>query len=58
MMRWLTAERPEVQRILTSTGAPNTHMIRVNHELGMVTARSAVVLNQGIAELEASLARR
>ena len=36
MMRWLTAEEPELRQIITDTAADNTHMIRVNRQLGYV----------------------
>jgi RimJ/RimL family protein N-acetyltransferase len=34
MLEWLTAERPEIELVRTSTAAGNEHMIRVNQKLG------------------------
>ncbi|MEU4806999.1 GNAT family N-acetyltransferase [Actinosynnema sp. NPDC023587] len=57
MIRWLLADRPDFRRIQTTTGAANVHMSRINHGLGFTTARTMVVVNSGIAHLEATLAR-
>lgn len=57
MIRWLLADRPGFQRIQTTTGAANAHMSRVNHELGFVTVRTMVAVNQRLEELEARLTR-
>jgi len=56
MIRWLVADRPDFTRIQTTTGAENTHMSRVNHQLGFVTARTMVAVNLGVEELERRLA--
>ncbi|HWO59174.1 MAG TPA: GNAT family N-acetyltransferase [Umezawaea sp.] len=56
MIRWLLADRPRFQRIQTTTGAENTHMSRVNHQLGFVTARTMVAVNAEIGDLEERLA--
>ncbi|KAA2256342.1 GNAT family N-acetyltransferase [Solihabitans fulvus] len=55
MARWLLADRPDLERFWTTTGAVNTHMIRVNHQLGFTTTRSAIVLTQSVATLAARL---
>jgi mycothiol synthase len=53
MVRWLRADLPTVRRVLTSTAASNTHMIRVNHQIGFTTARPAMVCNGEVADLAA-----
>jgi GNAT superfamily N-acetyltransferase len=52
MMRWLVAERPQVAYVNTTTAADNTHMIRVNHELGYITTNSVVDLECSLDSLE------
>ncbi|MCC8248249.1 GNAT family N-acetyltransferase [Saccharothrix luteola] len=42
LYRRLLADRPDFERIHTGTGAPNTHMIRVNEALGFTTVRELV----------------
>lgn len=37
MMRWLVADRPEIELMATNTDVGNAHMIRVNHSIGYVT---------------------
>lgn len=46
MLQWLRAERPELERIDTSTDAANFAMIRVNEQLGFTTARQTVVVSR------------
>jgi GNAT superfamily N-acetyltransferase len=58
MIRWLLADRPALERIYTTTGAGNTHMIRVNHQLGFRTVRTMIAVNRDLSELEAELATR
>ncbi|MFC0432250.1 GNAT family N-acetyltransferase [Kutzneria buriramensis] len=58
MIRWLLADRPDLDRINTTTGAANAHMIRVNHQLGYRTARTMIAVNRDLAELEADLGAR
>jgi RimJ/RimL family protein N-acetyltransferase len=48
MLRWLTADRPLIERITTTNAADNVHMIRINSEIGFTTV---VVL----ADIEADL---
>lgn len=55
MMRWITADRPQIQRVATNTGAGNTHMIRVNHQVGYV---SDGIMAQVEAHIETLEARR
>jgi mycothiol synthase len=45
MLRWL-ADRPELDRVYTGTDSSNTHMIRVNEQLGFVTDREVVVVSR------------
>jgi RimJ/RimL family protein N-acetyltransferase len=51
MLRWLTAEQPEVDQIFTQTATGNVPMSRINHALGYVTTNVTVVLESGAAEL-------
>lgn len=51
MLRWLTADQPEVAQIFTQTATDNVHMSRINHALGYVTTAVTVVMEVGIAEL-------
>lgn len=46
MLRWLLADRPAFDRIDTQTSAENSHMIRVNEQLGFVIARRMVVVSR------------
>lgn len=57
MIRWLLADRPAFTRIQTTTSVLNTHMRRVNVQLGFTTARTMVAVNCEIDALEAALAR-
>ena len=36
MMRWVTAEFPGLEKVITNTAAENAHMIRVNERIGYV----------------------
>ncbi|MFD0205638.1 MULTISPECIES: GNAT family N-acetyltransferase [Saccharothrix] len=58
LIRWLLTDRPDLDRIYTTTGAGNEHMIRVNHQLGFTTVRTMVAVNRDLAELEADLGAR
>ncbi len=40
MMRRLAEERPDLERICTTTATTNSHMIAINHALGYQTART------------------
>lgn len=42
MLRHLAADRPAVERVLTSTASSNTHMIDVNHAVGFETVRRMI----------------
>ncbi|MFD0330083.1 GNAT family N-acetyltransferase [Streptacidiphilus monticola] len=50
MMRWLIAERPETELVITNTDAGNAHMIRVNLQIGYVT-------DYIVSDVEADLGR-
>ncbi|MGM1059006.1 GNAT family N-acetyltransferase [Saccharothrix sp. Mg75] len=58
LIRWLLADRPDLDRIYTTTGAGNEHMIRVNHQLGCTTVRIMIAVNRDLAELESDLGVR
>ncbi|MCE6995295.1 GNAT family N-acetyltransferase [Saccharothrix sp. S26] len=58
LIRWLLEDRPDLDRIYTTTGAGNAHMIRVNHRLGYTTVRTMIAVNRDLFELEAELAGR
>lgn len=55
LIRWLLTDRPDLDRIYTTTGAGTEHMIRVNHELGFTTVRTMIAVNRDLAELAADL---
>lgn len=46
MLRWILADRPELERVDTGTDATNSHMIRVNEQLGFVVDREVVVVSR------------
>ncbi len=56
MMQWLTADRPAIAEVRTSTAADNVHMIRVNRQLGYVT--TAVLNTVEVATGELATMRR
>jgi mycothiol synthase len=58
MATWLRSECPELNRVVTSTAASNIHMIRVNHQIGYTTSRTALVVSGSLSDLEARLAMR
>lgn len=55
MARWLVANEPTVTRVITSTGAANRHMIRVNHEIGYTTTRTMLLLHHDLPVLASRL---
>ncbi|RKT54231.1 GNAT family N-acetyltransferase [Saccharothrix australiensis] len=55
MMRWLLADRPNLERVYTGTGVENVHMQQVNHQLGFSTVRTMIAVNQEITRLEETL---
>ena len=58
MLRWLTAERPEVQEVYTQTAVDNEPMIRINLALGYDTTAVVCELEAEVAELVKALAAR
>ncbi|MFD8478183.1 GNAT family N-acetyltransferase [Kitasatospora sp. NPDC059673] len=56
MMRWLADERPDVERIFTTTATTNTFMIDINHSLGYRTARTMNWVETTTADLANRLA--
>jgi mycothiol synthase len=58
MLHWLRVDRPGLERIYTSTAATNTHMTRVNREIGFTVFRRAVEFEQEVHRLEPLLAVR
>jgi RimJ/RimL family protein N-acetyltransferase len=40
MTRWIVAERPDIERIMTTTPTENSHMIAVNLSIGYDTIRT------------------
>jgi GNAT superfamily N-acetyltransferase len=55
MVRWLTADKPEMTSVVTSTAADNTHMIRVNHQIGYTTTRRMLDVESDVDGLEVRL---
>ncbi|MFD6072307.1 GNAT family N-acetyltransferase [Amycolatopsis lurida] len=58
MTRWVLADCPELDRISTTTGAENVHMIRVNRAVGYTTLPSLIAVQQELSSVEAMLGRR
>ena len=58
MARWLMEDRPQVERFHTGTSADNSHMIRINHQLGYHDVRTIVAVNSDLVSVEAALAYR
>lgn len=58
MMRWLIAEHPEIEQVMTSNAADNEHMIRVNRKIGYVPYRHVTNVEADVEGLKSSLARR
>jgi hypothetical protein len=55
MAHWLVSDHPELERMETVTNADNEHMIRVNHQLGLTTVRTELVVAHDIETLIARL---
>jgi GNAT superfamily N-acetyltransferase len=55
MMHWIRTERPQVERIVTSTADTNIHMIEINHQLGYRTMRVMVDVENEVDALESRL---
>jgi mycothiol synthase len=57
MMRWITAERPDLREIRTITAEENVYMRTVNDALGYTVLRSMVWVETTTAELIAAMAK-
>ncbi|QFZ21312.1 GNAT family N-acetyltransferase [Saccharothrix syringae] len=57
-VRWLLADHPGIERVQTSTNSDNTHMLRVNGELGYTTVRTVVAMSHDASALADALVRR
>ncbi|WP_034269080.1 GNAT family N-acetyltransferase [Actinospica robiniae] len=55
MLRWLSAEVPGLDRVVTSTAAENTAMRRVNEQVGYLPYAEIGMLEAAPAEIEAKL---
>jgi len=51
MMRWVTAERPTIELVLTTTGEANKHMIDVNLAVAYRTVRSIIYVESSVGQL-------
>ncbi|MEY9846075.1 GNAT family N-acetyltransferase [Streptacidiphilus sp. MAP5-3] len=55
MMRWLTADLPQLEQVHTMTASENTHMIRVNARLGYKAEYTLASVESDVSALEALL---
>ncbi|MET8759465.1 GNAT family N-acetyltransferase [Lentzea sp. NPDC004782] len=58
MLRWLIADHPDTEKIISGTNELNIHMRRVNAQMGFTTTRVVTTVHQNISVLEAALAAR
>lgn len=58
MLCWLCEDRPTIERVYTTTADTNTHMIRINQQVGFSAFRSIVEFEDDVADLESRLAHR
>jgi len=56
MMRWLTADLPQLQHVRTMTSTENLHMIRVNTQLGYRTDSALAYVESEVSTLDSLLA--
>ncbi|MEY9963318.1 GNAT superfamily N-acetyltransferase [Streptacidiphilus sp. MAP12-16] len=56
MMRWLTADLPQLEQVRTMTATENLHMIRVNSQLGYKTDYTMASVEAEVSTLETRLA--
>ena len=56
MLRWLTADLPQLEQVHTMTASENAHMIRVNTQLGYQTDSTLAYVESQVSALEALLA--
>ncbi|WP_018685463.1 GNAT family N-acetyltransferase [Actinokineospora enzanensis] len=57
MLTWLLADVPDLELVFTGSNAGNTHMLRVNAELGYTVTREMIAVNQDIDALAVALGR-
>lgn len=55
MMRWLLAEIPDLEQVITVTAADNTYMIRVNERLGYVHYADIGMVEASVEQVGAAL---
>ncbi|WP_042372437.1 GNAT family N-acetyltransferase, partial [Streptacidiphilus neutrinimicus] len=55
MMRWLTADLPQLEQVRTMTASENAHMIHVNSQLGYQADHTLVSVESDLHALEARL---
>lgn len=55
MLRWLTAQRQSIKRIVTSNAAENVHMIRINSEIGFTASVAQAVVEADVSALRSRL---
>jgi GNAT superfamily N-acetyltransferase len=55
MMHWITSQYPELKSVITASAAENSHMIRVNRELGCTTDLVLVDLEADLEVVENSI---
>lgn len=56
MMQWLRADRPGLERVLTTVAADNSYMIDINHRLGYTTTHTVASVEADISALALRLA--
>ena len=55
LLRWVTAERPRLEEIVTGIAETNVHMSRVNHRIGFVTTQVNDVVASEVGVLQQRL---
>ncbi|UJW28730.1 GNAT family N-acetyltransferase [Saccharothrix sp. AJ9571] len=58
MARWLVADLPALERISTTTGTENAHMIQVNQAICYRTLPTVLAVQQDLDSLESRLRQR
>lgn len=58
MLRWLIAERPDLERVYTTTAESNTEMLNTNHRVGYVTVRTMIWVEHDVESLCRTVADR
>ncbi|MFF3222366.1 GNAT family N-acetyltransferase [Nocardia suismassiliense] len=54
MARWLVADKPQLKWVNTSSAVSNSHMLRVNRQIGYHIVRTTIVVEHAIADLESA----